>query len=77
METVGFIGRGWIRCGDGEWLLFGDGPGWRWSPCEDSPGSVVDKLGLVVELFNFGVVGVDEIDNLLDGHEAFPFLFDE
>ena len=77
LETVGFIGRGWIWCGNGEWLLLGDGPGWRQSPCEGSPGSVMDELGLIVKLFDLGTVGVDEIDNLLDGREALPFLFDE
>ena len=37
----------------------------------------MDEPGLVVELLDFGVVGVDEIDNLLDGHEMFLFLLDE
>ena len=37
----------------------------------------MDEVGLVVELLNLGVVGVDEIDNLLDGREALSFLFDE
>ena len=37
LETVSFIGRGWIQHGNGEWLLLGDGPGQRWSPCEGSP----------------------------------------
>ena len=37
----------------------------------------MDEVGLVVELLNFGVVGVDEIDNLLDGHKALLFLLDE
>ena len=77
-KTIGFVGKGWIRwCGDGEWLLFGDGPWWWWSPCEGSPGSIVDEPGLVVELLNLSVIGVDEINNLLDGHEAFPFLLNE
>ena len=35
------------------------------------------ELGLIVELFDLSVIGVDEIDNLLNGREAFPFLFDE
>ena len=78
LETIGFFGKGWIkRHGDREWLLFGDSPGWRQSPCEGSPGSIVDESGLIIELFDLSVVGVDEIDNLLDGHEVLPFLFDE
>ena len=77
LETVGFISRGWIRSSNGERLLLGDGPGQRWSPCEGSPKSIMDEVGLVVELFDLGVIGVDEIDNLLDGCEVLPFLFDE
>ena len=37
----------------------------------------MDEVGLVVELLDFGVIGVDEIDNLLDGREALSFLLDE
>ena len=37
----------------------------------------MDEPGLVVELLDFSAVGVNEIDNLLDGHEAFLFLLDE
>ena len=37
----------------------------------------MDEAGLVVELFDLGVIGVDEIDNLLDGRKALSFLLDE
>ena len=37
----------------------------------------MDEAGLVVELFNLGVVGIDEVDNLLDRNEALSFLLDE
>ena len=37
----------------------------------------MDETGLVVELLDLGIIGVDEIDNLLDGREALPFLLDE
>ena len=37
----------------------------------------MDEPGLIVELLDLSVVGVDEIDNLLDGCEALPFLLDE
>ena len=37
----------------------------------------MDEAGLVVELLNFGVIGVDEIDNLLNRGEALLFLLDE
>ena len=30
----------------------------------------MDEPGLVIELFDLGIVGVDEIDNLLDGRKA-------
>ena len=75
-ETFSFIGRGWIWRGDGEGLLC-DGPGQWWSPCKGSPGSIVDEAGLVVELFDLGVIGVDELDNLLEGCKALLLLFDE
>ena len=37
----------------------------------------MDEAGLVVELLNLGVVGVNEINNLLNCGESFPFLLDE
>ena len=37
----------------------------------------MDEVGLVVELLDFGVVGVNEIDNLLNHGEALSFLLDE
>ena len=37
----------------------------------------MDEAGLIIELFDLGVVGVDEIDNLLDRDEALSFLLDE
>ena len=37
----------------------------------------MDEAGLVVELLDLGIVGVDEIDNLLDRGEALSFLLDE
>ena len=37
----------------------------------------MDEVGLVVELLDLGVVGVDEIDNLLDRGKALSFLLDE
>ena len=37
----------------------------------------MDEAGLVVGLLDFGVVGVDEVDNLLDRNEVFLFLLDE
>ena len=37
----------------------------------------MDEAGLIIELLNFGVIGVDEIDNLLDRGEALSFLLDE
>ena len=77
LETVSFIGKGWIRHGDREWLLLGDSPGWRQSPREGSPGSVVDEVGLIVEFFDLSVIGVDEINNLLDRGKALLFLLDE
>ena len=35
------------------------------------------EAGLVVELLDLGIVGVDEVDNLLDRNEVLPFLLDE
>ena len=37
----------------------------------------MDEAGLVVELLDLGIVGVDEVDNLLDRDEVLSFLFDE
>ena len=37
----------------------------------------MDEVGLIVELLNLGIVGVDEIDNLLDRGEVLSFLLDE
>ena len=37
----------------------------------------MDEAGLIVELFDLGVIGVDELDNLLEGCEALLLLFDE
>ena len=37
----------------------------------------MDEAGLVVELLDLGVIGVNEVDNLLDRDEALLFLFDE
>ena len=37
----------------------------------------MDEAGLVIELLNLGIVGVNEIDNLLDRGEALSFLLDE
>ena len=37
----------------------------------------MDEAGLVIELLDLGVVGVDEVDNLLDRDEALSFLLDE
>ena len=37
----------------------------------------MDEAGLVVELFDLSVVGVDEVDNLLDRDEALSFLLNE
>ena len=37
----------------------------------------MDEPGLVIELLDLGVIGVNEIDNLLDGREAFLFLLNE
>ena len=35
------------------------------------------ELGLIVELFDLSVIGVDELNNLLEGREALLLLFDE
>ena len=35
------------------------------------------EAGLVIELLDLGVIGVDEVDNLLDRDEVLPFLLDE
>ena len=37
----------------------------------------MDEVGLVVEFLDLGVVGVNEVDNLLDCDEVLSFLFDE
>ena len=37
----------------------------------------MDEVGLVVELLNLGVIGVDELVNLLNGRKVFLFLLDE
>ena len=37
----------------------------------------MDEAGLVVELFDLSVIGVDEVDNLLDRNEVLSFLLDE
>ena len=37
----------------------------------------MDEAGLIVELLDLGVIGVDEVDKLLDRNEALSFLLDE
>ena len=37
----------------------------------------MDEVGLVIELLDLGIVGVDEVDDLLNRDEVLSFLLDE